>query len=118
MQKNYDKLCFKAAYDAACDHRDDYPVIVHAWIWGDDRGYWFAHAWCEVNEQVYDYVIEKDPFKRNDYYENLKVSKKKLIKYKLKDLFMLAMKNKTWGPFDEKLFKHDGEWAEKLFKYP
>ena len=96
---NYEHKCFEAAYDAGVTHGRKSPVIAHGWI--KSGKLWISHAWCEVENYVYDYTkFGEKPVLKTEYYLKNSVSTAVIQKYTFKEISLLMVKYGNYGPFD------------------
>ncbi len=95
--------CFNAAYDAAQVHKVENPVIVHGVI--NNAGNYVIYSWCEVEDSVYDYTLNKNPLPKDIYYETNNVVETGMKRYSFQEYTQLLLKNSGFGPFDHAFFK-------------
>ena len=103
LEQKFSNQCFPAAYCAAKDHENECPIIVHGFI--KSSVYWIVHAWCEVDEYVYDYTRKRDKIEKQLFYRGRCVYTTRIVKYTLDEYIRLADKYNNDGPFDEFLCK-------------
>lgn len=94
--------CFGAAHDAAEVHRQESPFVVHGVM--APKGEYIIYAWCEVDDQVYDYTLNMNPIPREFYYEGNNVVDTGLKRYSYEEYRRLLLKNSGFGPFERTFF--------------
>lgn len=99
--KDYSLRCFEAAFDAACEHEEENPVIVHGLV-----SFQYGPAirgWCEVDNLVYDYTLRREPFEKDAYYQMQGVTDK-MLEYSLLEACKLIIETGGYGPSDGAYF--------------
>lgn len=101
----YDKVrCFSAAFDAAQVHVAEGPAVVHAVL--DLAPEPLIYAWCEVDDQVFDYTLNKTATPREFFYQANNVVETGVKCYTLQEYRALLLKNSGFGPFDRLFFQN------------
>ncbi len=95
--------CFNAAYEAAQVHKTENPSIVHAVLRHEDK--FLIYAWCEVDDQVYDYTLNKNPIPRQYYYEGNSVVETGIKRYTFAEFQAMLLKISGFGPFEKSFFR-------------
>lgn len=97
---HFKEQCFAAAMEICSEN--DQAQVVHAWIPGGPG--FVVHAWAEIEDAVYDLTESRDPVRREDYYERMKVSEKLVRRYDRVEFFTLMAETGSLGPFDQHFF--------------
>ena len=100
-QLNYSLRCYEGSYHACCDHSEENPEVVHAWARRFETGL-YIHSFVEIENQVYDYTINRLPHDRDDYYRTQGIEQV-VARYALVEFLKLCVESGNYGPWDESL---------------
>lgn len=96
--------CFSAACDAAEMHREEAPLVVHGVM--APAGSFIVYAWCEVDDYVYDYTLNRNPIPREFYYQGNNVVDTGVKRYTYEEYRKMLLVNSGFGPFERTFFQN------------